>query len=222
MRLEIRLEEKNDYRKVEEMTREAFWNLYTPGANEHSIVHYLRNSELAIPQLNFVATKDGEIVGHIFYTKAEVIDKEGRSHEILTFGPLSISPKFQKMGIGKALIEFTKKIAADMGYKGIVIYGYPEYYNKVGFRSAASFGIARADGVFAKALLAMELYPDSLKEIYGDFHEFVSSFQLDENELLEFESSFPAKEKKYEPSQDLFLEMVDKLEDPENIKSNNH
>ena len=222
MKLEIRIEKKNDYRKVEEMTREAFWNLYIPGANEHSIVHYLRNSEVTIPQLNFVATKDGEIVGHIFYTKAEVIDKDGKPHEVLTFGPLSVSPKFQKQGTGRALIEFTKRIAADMGYKGIIIYGYPEYYNRVGFKSAASFGIARADGVFAKALLAMELYPGSLKDISGDFHESVSCFQLDENEFLEFESSFPIKEKKYEPSQDLFLEMVDKLEDPENIKLNNH
>ena len=101
MKLKIRLEEKNDYRKVEEITREAFWNLYIPGANEHSIVHYLRNSEVAIPQLNFVATKDGEIVGHIFYTKAEVIDKEGLSHEVLTFCPLSVFQKFQKQGIGR-------------------------------------------------------------------------------------------------------------------------
>ncbi|WP_418965478.1 GNAT family N-acetyltransferase [Cetobacterium sp.] len=222
MELKIRLEEKNDYRKVEEVTREAFWNLYIPGANEHSIVHYLRNSELAIPQLNFVGIKDGEIVGYIFYTKAQIIDKKGTSHEVLTFGPLSVSPKLQKLGIGKALIEFSKKRAIDMGYKAIIIYGYPEYYNKVGFKSAANFGIARADGVFAKALLAMELYPDSLKGISGNFHESVSCFELDENEFLEFESSFPIKEKKYELSQDIFLEMVDKLEDLENMKLNNN
>ena len=93
MNLEIRLEEKNDYRKVEEMVREAFWNLYVPGANEHFIVYSLRNSEGAVPELNFIALKDGEIVGQIFYTKAEIKDKDGKSHEILHFGPLSVAPK---------------------------------------------------------------------------------------------------------------------------------
>ena len=79
MKLEIRLEEKKDYRKVEEMIREAFWNLYVPGASEHFIPHYLRNSKITIPELNFVALKDGEIVGQIFYTKAEVRDKNGNN-----------------------------------------------------------------------------------------------------------------------------------------------
>lgn len=90
MKLEIRLEEKNDYRKVEEMVREAFWNLYVPGASEHFIPYYLRDSEVTIPELNFVAVKDGEIVGYIFYTKAEVRDKNGKAHEILNFGPLCV------------------------------------------------------------------------------------------------------------------------------------
>ena len=46
LKLEIRLEEKSDYRKVEEMIREAFWNLYVPGASEHFIPYYLRNSKI--------------------------------------------------------------------------------------------------------------------------------------------------------------------------------
>ncbi|MHD0314079.1 GNAT family N-acetyltransferase [Fusobacterium varium] len=218
MKLEIRLEEKKDYRKVEEMIREAFWNLYVPGASEHFIPHYLRNSKITIPELNFVALKDGEIVGQIFYTKAEVRDKNGNSHEILNFGPLCVDPKYHNLGIGRALIEHSKKAAAEMGYKGIAIYGYPGYYTRVGFQSAAKFGIARADGVFVKALLVMELYPDSLKGISGNLHEFLSDVPFEGDEFLKYESTFPPKEKKYEPSQDVFAEMVNKLEDPENIK----
>ncbi|MDU1911557.1 N-acetyltransferase [Fusobacterium sp.] len=218
MKLEIRLEEKNDYRKVEEIIREAFWNLYVPGASEHFILHSLRNSEVAVPELNFIAVKDGEIVGQIFYTKAEIKDKDGKKHEILNFGPLCVTPKYHNLGIGKALIEHSRKVAAEMGYKGIAIYGYPGYYTRVGFQSGAKFGIARADGAFPKALLVMELYPDSLKGISGNLHEFLSDLQFDGEEFLKYESSFPPKEKKYKPSQDLFAEMVNKMEDPENIK----
>lgn len=218
MKLEIRLEEKNDYRKVEEMVREAFWNLYVPGASEHFIPYYLRDSEVTIPELNFVAVKDGEIVGYIFYTKAEVRDKNGKAHEILNFGPLCVDPKYHNLGIGKALIEHSKKAAAEMRYKGIAIYGYPGYYTRVGFQSAAKFGIARADGVFVKALLAMELYPGSLEGISGNLHEFLSDIPFGGDEFLEYESTFPPKEKRHEPSQDTFAEMADKLEDPENIK----
>lgn len=218
MNLEIRLEEKNDYRKVEEMVREAFWNLYVPGANEHFILYSLRNSEGAVPELNFIALKDGEIVGQIFYTKAEIKNKDGKSHEILHFGPLSVAPKYHNLGIGKALIEHSKKVAAEMGYKGIAIYGYPGYYTRVGFQSGAKFGIARADGAFPKALLVMELYPDSLKGISGNLHEILSALPFEGEKFLTYESSFPPKEKKYEPSQDTFAEMANKMEEPENIK----
>jgi len=219
LKLEIRLEEKNDCRKVEELIRESFWNLYIPGATEHLIVHSLRNSKVFVPELNFVAIKDGKLVGQIFYTKAKIIDINKKYHDILTFGPISVASEFRNLGIGKALIEHSKKIANELGYKGIIIYGYPDYYNKIGFQSAAKYGISREDGVFAKALLAMELYPNSLEGLSGRFHEYVSAFEINEEELSKFDSSFPEKEKKYEQSQDLFMKMTDQLEEPENIKS---
>lgn len=218
MKIEIRLEERKDHRVVEELTRDAFWNLYVPGANEHFIVHSLRDSEIAIPELNFVALVDGKVVGHIFYTKAEIVDNKGIRHEVLTFGPLSVAPEFHGKGIGKALIDFSKREAVKLGYRGIVIYGYPSYYNRVGFVSGAKFGIATADGVYAKALLAMELYEGALNGVSGNFFENVSCFQYEEKMLEEFDETFSHKEKGYHPSQDEFMAMVVMLEDPENIK----
>ena len=38
----IRLEEEKDHIKVENIVRDAFWNVYRPGAYEHYIVHNLR------------------------------------------------------------------------------------------------------------------------------------------------------------------------------------
>ena len=56
--LTIRLETEKDYRAVEELTREAFWNVYVPGASEHYYVHMMRNHPDFIPELAFVIEKD--------------------------------------------------------------------------------------------------------------------------------------------------------------------
>jgi predicted N-acetyltransferase YhbS len=64
----IRLETKDDYRAVEELTREAFWNVYKPGADEHYFVHTMRERPDFIPELAFVLEKGGEIIGNIMYT----------------------------------------------------------------------------------------------------------------------------------------------------------
>ena len=68
--LTMRLETEKDYRAVEELTREAFWNVYKPGADEHYFVHTMRSHPDFIPELAFVLELDGKIVGNIMYTKA--------------------------------------------------------------------------------------------------------------------------------------------------------
>lgn len=96
MSLVIRNENKNDYRIVEELTREAFWNLHHLGCDEHYILHNLRNSTDFIRELTFVAQNDGQIIGHIAYSRGLVIDKQGTQNEIISFGPISVLPENQK------------------------------------------------------------------------------------------------------------------------------
>ena len=96
----IRTEKPGDYRKVEELTREAFGNHHHPGCDEHYLVHVLREHEDFIPELDFVAEQDGEIVGNVMYTKANLVDEKGEEKEILTFGPISVHPNFQRKGGG--------------------------------------------------------------------------------------------------------------------------
>ena len=85
----IRLETKNDYREVEILTREAFWNLSVPGCNEHYLVHILRQHEDFVPELDFVLESDGKIIGNIMYTKSKLVDENGMEKSILTMGPYS-------------------------------------------------------------------------------------------------------------------------------------
>lgn len=194
MKLIIRPENENDYEEVENLTREAFWDIYQPGCDEHLLVHKLRKVSAFIPGLDFVAVRGDKIVGHIIYSKSKIVDSEGIAHEAITFGPVSVLPSRQKKGIGSALIEHTKESAAKMGYKAIVIFGNPAYYHRFGFKSAESFGITTAEGANFEAFMAMELYPGALQGITGRFYED-PVFQVDKEELKAFEKRFPYKKK---------------------------
>jgi len=54
MNITIRREEKIDHRAVEELTREAFWNLHVPGCNEHLLAHKLRSCAFFINDIDFL------------------------------------------------------------------------------------------------------------------------------------------------------------------------
>lgn len=98
MDLTIRKENINDYRVVEELTREAFWNLNVPGCDEHYLVHILRNHPDFISEMDFVAEADNRIVGNIMYTRSYVVDENSNRLDTLTFGPLTVLPGYQRQG----------------------------------------------------------------------------------------------------------------------------
>ena len=103
--LDIRNERKEDYSIVEEITRKAFYNVYVPGCMEHYLVHVMRDHEDFIPELDFVLERDGQVIGNIMYTKAKLTDENGTEKEILTFGPVSVLPEYQRNGYGKLWIN---------------------------------------------------------------------------------------------------------------------
>ena len=133
MMLNIRNERESDYKNVEDITRKAFYNVYVPGCMEHYLVHIMRGHEDFIPELDFVIEVDGQTVGNIMYTKSKLTDEGGTEKEIVTFGPVSILPKYQRKGYGKMLIEHSLKRAAELGYEAVVIMGSPANYVGSGF-----------------------------------------------------------------------------------------
>lgn len=194
MSIIIRLENENDYQEVENLTREAFWDLYHPGCSEHLIVHNIRKGSSFIPELDFVALLDDKIVGNIIYSKANVVDKDNHEHRVITFGPISVLPSCQKQGIGSALIAQSKRLAKTMGFKGIIIFGNPAYYHQFGFKDAANFEITTAEGANFEAFMALELYKGGLQGITGRFYAD-PVFHVNQEELESFEKKFPYKEK---------------------------
>ena len=186
----IRKETKEDFFATELMTMRAFWNLHGPGCNEHLLVHKLRSAKEYLPELSRVAEFDGRIVGAIFYSIARVVDGE-TEHEVLTFGPLAVEPTCFGMGIGARLLKETMSLAAEAGYKGIIILGEPEYYPKHGFMTCDHFGIKHPELGNVDPFMAYPLC-DEFKNIHGLFYEAPIFMECDdEDEIAAFTKQFP-------------------------------
>jgi predicted N-acetyltransferase YhbS len=193
MDIKLRPEEEKDYSIVENLTREAFWNVYRPGCDEHLVLHNIRNENEFIKELDYVAIYNNEIIGNIVYAKSKIIGTL-KEYEVLTFGPVSVLPKYQKKGIGKILIEHTIKKAKEMGFKAIIIYGNQKYYEKFGFKNTKEYGITDMEGNYNDALMVLELFSNSLENITGKFFEG-EIYKINKEELETFEKGFPYKEK---------------------------
>ena len=197
MDLKIRQEAVGDHYAVEEITRDAFWRFWEDDrmiCDEHLLVSKLRDVDALVPQLNCVAELDGKIVGHIIYTKSWIESDDGKKHETLTFGPLTVAPEYQSHGIGRALMEHTFAIAKDMGFRAVLIFGIPDYYPHVGFQRAAELGLTTPDGEGpCDAFLVYLLYEGALDGIQGKYNIDPVYFQLTQEETLEFDKKFPPK-----------------------------
>ena len=131
----IRPERVSDYQQVEDIIRQAFYNLYTPGCTEHYLAHAIRPHPDFLPELDLVLELDGRVVGNIMYTKSTLVDEAGKEKGILTFGPVCIRPGLQRRGYGRLLMEESFRRASAMGYEAIVIFGDPNNYVGRGFQS---------------------------------------------------------------------------------------
>jgi predicted N-acetyltransferase YhbS len=187
----VRQETPADHRRVEELTREAFWGMSGPGCDEHLLVHRLRRSPALVPELDLVAEVDGVVVGHVVYTRARVVGA-ARTWEVLTFGPLSVDPACQATGIGAALMRRTLADAARLGHRAVVVYGHPDYYPRFGFVRAREVGITAPGGATFDALMALALVEGGLDGVQGEFHED-EAFRLDPADVAEFDRAFPPR-----------------------------
>ncbi len=199
----IRLEEEKDYRAVENLHREAFWNLSAPGCDEHLLAHKLRSHPEFIPELDYVCEVNGEVVGNVMYTHSRLTDEDRTVTPILTFGPIGVLPAYQRKGIGKAMLEKSFETAIALGYPAVVIFGNPDNYVGRGFKSCAKYNVRIGDG-FPAALLVKELREGFFDgRIYS--YESSADIELDAQEVARFDQSFPPKQRAWQPSQEEFF-----------------
>jgi len=175
-RITIRREEHKDWEEVEYLTRKAFWSEENikeigVGATEHYMVHKMRGND-GIGELTLVAEMGGQVVGHIIYSNSSyVLQTDNSKKKVLNFGPLSVLPKYQNMGIGSMLMEKSIQIAKDAGYGAILFFGHPTYYPRFGFVEAKNFNITTTGGKNFPAFMAMELQDGYLDNVSGRYIE---------------------------------------------------
>ena len=201
----IRNETPNDYRTVENLTREAFWNVNVPGCDEHYLAHVMRSHKDFIPELDFVLEADGKIVANVMYTKTKLIDENGAEKQILTFGPVSVLPDYQRKGYGKALLEHSFIKARELGYDTIVIFGNPANYVGRGFKSCKKYNVCLDGDYFPVPLLVKELTDGAFDGRRWYYRESSTCESCGDVEAVEkFDLTFPEKKKEWKPSQEEF------------------
>lgn len=199
----IRNEEIKDRTIVEDITRRAFYNIYIEGCVEHYLVHIMREHESFIPELDLVIELDGRVIGSIMYTKAELRDEADNKKDILTFGPVSIHPDYQRRGYGKLLMEYSFDKAKELGYDTIVIFGSPANYVGRGFKSCRKYNVSIDEGKYPAAMMVKELIPNVLsghKWTYKDS----PVMSISEESALRYDDTLEPMEKKHLPSQEEF------------------
>ncbi len=198
----IRIEEEKDYFEVENLIREAFWNVYHPGCNEHLIAHKLRKSPEFIQELDLVIERNGEIVGSIIYSYVTLHKDSGETKKFIGFGPVAIRPDCQGQGLGKNLILHSMKMAEQLSHEAVFITGSSKHYHKLGFESASKYGIyldENRDGEFT-FFMVKPLVHGALKDMEGIL-KFDESFEPSNEETEEFDKDFPEKIKEKRPGQ---------------------
>ena len=199
----IRLEDKKDYREVENLVRESFWNVYRPGCSEHYVIHVLRDDLAFIPELDFVMEKDGRLIGQNMFMRTVIDSDDGRKIDVLTMGPIGIIPELKRKGYGKILLDYSLNKAKELGFGAVLFEGNIDFYGKSGFDFSSKFGIRYHDlpeDADASFFLCKELIPGYLNGITG-VYQTPQGYYVSDEAVDEFDKSFPYKEKLKLPGQ---------------------
>ena len=213
----IRLEKKGEYREVENLVRESFWNVYRPGCSEHYVLHVLRDDPAFVKELGFVMEKDCALIGQNMFMRT-VINADGRTDdtngdegnasaervvEVLTMGPICITPELKRRGYGKILLDYSLEKAAELGFGAVLFEGNIDFYGKSGFDYARNFGIRYHDlpeGADDSFFLCKELIPGYRDNVTG-VYQTPQGYYVDDADVDEFDKVFPPKEKLKLPGQ---------------------
>ena len=199
----IRLEKAEDYREVENLVRESFWNVYRQGCSEHFVIHVLRDDPAFVKELDFVMEQNGVLIGQNMFMRTVINADDGRVIPVLTMGPIGITPELKRKGYGKKLLDYSLEKATAMGFGAVLFEGNIGFYGHSGFTYARSFGIRYHDlpeGADDSFFLCKELIPGFLDGITG-VYQTPRGYYVDDADVEKFDKAFPHKEKLRLPGQ---------------------
>ena len=199
----VRPEKAEDFKIVENLVRESFWNVYRPGCSEHYVIHVLRNDPAFVKELDFVMERRGEVIGQNMFMRTVILADDGRTVDVLTMGPICIAPALKRQGYGRKLLDYSLERAAEAGFGAVLFEGNIGFYGKSGFDYARNFGIRYHDlpeGADSSFFLCRELIPGYLDGITG-VYQTPQGYYVDADAVEAFDRGFPPKEKLKLPGQ---------------------
>jgi putative acetyltransferase len=148
----IRNEREADIKAISDVTIAAFADQPYSRQTEHFIIDALRAADAMA--ISLVAEIDGAVVGHIAFSPVTIA---GNDCDWYGMGPVSVLPELQRQGIGSALVNEGLRLLKDMGGKGCVLVGDPNYYTRFGFRNLPELTL---DGVPPEVFMGLPLGED--------------------------------------------------------------
>lgn len=159
MALTIREERPGDRASVRHVNEAAFGQ-----PDEADLVERLAADGAVL--LSLVAETDGEIVGHILFSRAEIRGDQ-QSHAAVALAPMAVLPAHQDRGVGSALVSEGVARLKDAGHRRVIVLGHPDYYPRFGFEPAERYGIRCPIDAPPEAFMALALAPGALDGCAG-------------------------------------------------------
>lgn len=123
----IRCEKAKDVAQIRDLLNSVFHS-----SSEADFIDQLRSD--GNHGQSFVSCEGTQIVGHCRISSLIA------PANVLFLGPLTVSKRTRRMGIGKDLVLAALEWASDAGQVGVFVFGNPRFYQKLGFSSDAARG----------------------------------------------------------------------------------
>jgi putative acetyltransferase len=158
----IRPETSNDLPAIYTVNKMAF----NGRDSEPGLVDAIRQTDAFVPELSLVAEENGQVVGHILFSRIFIATESGPI-PALALAPMAVLPGFQKLGIGSTLVRHGLESCKNLGHKIVIVLGHPPFYPRFGFSPALSKALECPWGDCGEAWMALELVPGALDGVRG-------------------------------------------------------
>ena len=165
MNITIRDEQAEDIEGIEQLTQAAFLNAEHTSHTEQFIVNRLRKSDQLT--ISLVAVENGAIVGHVAISPVSISTGATGWYGL---GPISVCPAKQGLGIGSQLMQASLEKLKQLGAKGCVLLGDPNYYHRFGFRSYLELILPDVPSEYFQALIFSGEIPQGLVSYHDAFN----------------------------------------------------
>ncbi|HTS51359.1 MAG TPA: N-acetyltransferase [Bryobacteraceae bacterium] len=153
----IRDEQPGDREQVRKVNETAFGR-----SDEADLIDRLLAEGAVL--LSLVAEVDGQIVGHILFSRMTVETEQGPLAAV-SLAPMAVLPEQQGRHVGSQLVLCGLARLRDQGERIVIVLGHPHYYPRFGFSCEKARHLASPFP--PEAFMALELADGALAGVHG-------------------------------------------------------